>query len=159
MAKRIGNGGNRGILKGTIWKLPDSKPDPVDDYLVIRLPYPHMRLPSAEETLTITIPKKFPQWILNPRGGKRWAFDSSMIRPKPTPRVKAPPKGDGTARKGRHKSKKFMGIVRQRRPAGSLQRPHDDPSLHHQLLNATLGTNNLGAVLAAHVSAMTFVRR
>jgi hypothetical protein len=174
MTDRIGAG--RGQF---IWKLPDKKPDPAEGYISIYLPHPFMRLPSADEIVAPAITRKLPPMILSPRGGKRWPFDLGIIRPnmptsirermirkivedalsdrrkpKPRPAIKAPPKGDTTERKG---SSGFMGIVRQKKSSPALRRSHGRTTPHaHMASGAPI---NPGATIAAHISAITFVRR
>jgi hypothetical protein len=174
MANRIGDG-----HKHFVWKMPDRQPEPGEGYISIYLPHPFMHLPSADDILAPVIMRKLPAWILSPRNaGKRWPFDVSIIRPnmppeirdrmfkkiiedalnerlKPRPAIKAPPKGDGKARNT--KSSEFVGIARVDRPAKKA--PGHCTTPHAHSVNTTLGTNNFSAALAAHASAMTFVRR
>ena len=173
MANRIGDG-----HKQFVWKMPDSRDGESGIPISVILPHPFMRLPSADDILAPVIMRKLPAWILSPRNaGKRWPFDVSIIRPnmppeirdrmfkkiiedtlnerkQPSPAIKAPPRGDGTARKG---EKKFMGIVRQRPVAKASPTTQGVPTPHSHL--ATGASNNLSIPLAAHISAMTFVRR
>jgi hypothetical protein len=169
MVNRIGDG-----HKQFVWKMPDSRESGLP--ISVTLPHPFMDFPPANATVAPIIMRINPIWIMGSKG-KGKPFDTGLIRPgmptairngffeklirdilkerkRPNPAIKAPPRGDGTARKG---EKKFMGIVKQRPAAKASHVSQDVPTPHAHM--AMSHSNQLSVSLAAHISAMTFVRR